>query len=120
MKINVLDHSTVSIMIFRMMVDLDESRGRKFDLRELFSMDDSSEEVDVKLTVNGIEVDCVKCLLSCWDQLDNAYEKKAEELAKEIISLAGLSELQEKIDTAKWEIDDAISQAIAKIKVNNA
>jgi len=115
-KINCLEQSTAAIMIFRMMVDLDEKKGRKFDLRTLFNMPELDNNVDVKLTVNGVEVDPIKCLESCWDQLDKAYENRALGLAKQMITVSGFDALRDKLQEAEWEIANALETALEKLK----
>lgn len=117
MKIDCLEQKTASILIFRMMCQLDEDQGRKFDLRELFKMpSEGDNNVDIKVTVNGVEVDPIKCLETCRQHLESAFEQRVGEVAKEMVSLAGLDQLREKIRKAKYEISEAIDNALEKVK----
>lgn len=119
MKIDVLDHSTASILVFRMMCQLEEKQRPVIgDLRKMFNMAEDNNDVDIKITVNGVEVDAVECLNTCWANLERTHEDRAYALAREMISLSGLSDIEEKIRDAEREINNAVDDALNKLRFN--
>lgn len=107
-KINAVDHSFVGNIILVTMTDL--CKKLKKDISQVFK--DVDAIVDVRMTVNGIEVPILETLNKLYSEYDKEVQERAERLAFEMVSEAGLDPLRAALEDASWKIQDALRKAI--------
>jgi hypothetical protein len=84
------------------------------DLREALNLLEGSE-VDVKLTVNGVEIPFESTINDLWKQCQDDVNGRALEMAQKIISGAGLDDLFKTIREAEWQVGAALEKAMEKL-----
>lgn len=112
MKINCIDNTTSSIMLFNAMCE----KASKSDLKQVFKIEAGDPMVDVQLLVNGVEVDFVAMINHVWNQLCTNNDALALEKAKQIVTEAALDDLYEVMSTAKWKIENALERAVQRME----
>lgn len=101
MKINVLDKTTAAIILFESIINAQGLKGV------------TNPEVDVIVTINGIEVDVVSTINKLWESESLRVEKLAAKRAFEIITEAGLDEMrkiEEDLRNIKYDIRKKIEK----------
>lgn len=100
------DHSMPAFLIFRAMVnslvDKNEHVNAKFNMKEGDSM------VEVELKVNGVPVDIVQALAQTWRLADDNIDKRARQMALEMVTSAGLEKLRIVMEDAEIKIRNAL------------
>jgi len=105
-KIKLLVHTPVSVMLFNAMCE-SVSQDKLLEIYGLAATPDVV--VDVKLTVNGVELDAERVLASCWEQLLVRYEQRVTQDAKAMVGGAGLQELADTFEEMKTRIENEFS-----------
>jgi hypothetical protein len=85
------------------------------DIRACINLPEGSE-VEVKLTVNGVEIDFATTVQELWDQCNRDADGRALTMAKDIIKGAGLEKVREAVERAEWEISNALDESLKQIK----
>lgn len=105
-KVNFLGDSTPERVVFGLLVKEAEKQGG-WDFTVIFNIPDPAcREVDVKLTINDVEVPFKEYLESIFTQFDKYVEEEAKKKVDAFFSRNGLASLTEKID----EISDELSE----------
>lgn len=68
------------------------------------------EPFDVELKINGVEVPFIHTLNELWARASNELENKARNMAKEMVTEAGLSGIMEILQKCEYELKDAIDK----------
>jgi hypothetical protein len=104
--INVCDRNPASVLIINAMalIEKDGEFQRKF-------VGDGGPNCEVKLTVNGHEVDVVTALADAWKRIEARVDERAREMAVEMIRGAQLADLLQAIQNAEWQIQDALRRS---------
>jgi len=115
--VKLLEHSSFSILLWNAIcakVDVrTDSVKNKFKL--IPAGGDTTGEV--KVTVNGVEVDVVESLVKFVGQMQRSFDQSLEDKAKELLGQDQmLSDLQQVLDDAKWKITDRIAKLIEEDK----
>lgn len=114
-QIKLLERNSLSITLWNAMC----RQVGAGDLIEHFNLvpDGDSTTAEVKILVNGVEVDILPELVNFIkmvdDQFEDAIEKKAEQL---IMKDGALRELAMAIENAEWVIQDRISNLMKESK----
>lgn len=115
-QIDIIAHTTPSILLMNAVC----AKIGRDDLTEALRFTKKegggySSLVDVKLTVNGVEIPFESTVENMWNQLSNSVDARALAKAKDIISGAGLADLFDTIRHAEWEIGRALETSLEKI-----
>lgn len=110
-KINLIADTTPSIALLNAVSE----HFPKDDLLEKLKIVPGQTEVDVVLTINGVEIPFAPTIQSFWDQCVRDRDARATEIAMEAIKGAGLDNLFQVIRDAEWEIEQAIKAAMVKV-----
>lgn len=96
--VNVVAHSTASILILEAML----LRIGKADLMNEFGMKGSEAEVELK--VNGVAVPVVQSLEEAWLRLESVVERRAKQIALRMVTEAGLEPIAKALREAEQSI----------------
>lgn len=110
-KIDLVSHATASIMLMNAVA----KHFPRSDLRAALSMERGGSTVEVKLTVNGVEIPFKSTIEDMWKQMVDSRDERALELAKDIITGAGLQNIFEAVRDAEWHISNALNEALEKM-----
>ena len=80
-----------------------ESMGQNDAMRVLENCIQDKKEYDLKMSLNGIELNPVQSLELLWSQVDEMIEKRANEKAQKL-----LGESKEKLDAAVKQFIDSL------------
>ena len=106
-KVNFIGDSTPERVVLHLLVNEAEKQGRGWDFTVIFNIPDPAcREVDVKLTINDVEVSFTEYLERIFAQFDKYVEEEAKKKVDAFFSRKGLTSLTEKID----EISDELSE----------
>jgi hypothetical protein len=111
MKINIIADTTPSIALLNAIAE----HFPKDDFASKLGMIPPNADVDVVLTVNGVEIPFAPMVQSFWDQCVRDRDARATEIAMEAIKGAGFDNLFQVIRNAEWEIEQAIKAAMVKV-----
>jgi hypothetical protein len=115
MKINVTEYKTPSIFLLNAIC----KQFPRDDMLEALNIPPGEQHVDVKLTVNGVEIPFEATINDLWKQCQDDLNTRALEQAKKIVLGAGLEELFDKIRQSEWEIENAFKAALTKLGDND-
>lgn len=111
--IDPVGHDSVAIFILNAMsaqtADGDEL-FKKFNIPEYSGQLNYKPTVDIRLLVNGVEVDCLKSLKETMDRLLSGYERHIEEKAKELVTATRLDKLLSLLNEYEWQIENEINR----------
>jgi predicted lipid-binding transport protein (Tim44 family) len=114
-NVDVVAHTAPSIMLIEAM-----TRSSKNDaLLEMFGFPKiplQQHVAEVKLTINGVEVDFVKTAQEMWDRMVHSYEKDVEEAARKLLSKTRFEKLEQIISQAEDEIEREVEALIKEEK----
>jgi hypothetical protein len=113
-KIDMVAQTTPAVALFNAIC----AHVARNDIREVLNVPEGSV-VDVKLTVNGVEIPFEPTVEHLWKQVNDNLDERAMELAKQIIAGAGLQDLFDRIKRAEWEIGDALEASFKKLGVEH-
>lgn len=106
-EIDVVAHNAPSMMILEAMArEVGDDFIEKFNLK--------GYTAEVKLTINGVEVDFVATAQELWDRLEAQFKEEVLEKAKELVGASRLSKLQRLTDRYEWEMENEIEQLFRK------
>lgn len=106
-KVGILDHKPLSVCVVNAMA----ARLKKHEtFVSAFGMDLGNSNVNLKVLVNGVEVDLIGDVV---DQFDKVFDKLDEHIKNEAVELVknkatNLANLISAIDRAEWEIGEAL------------
>lgn len=109
--VNVTDNTAPAIMLINAM-------AREAPRDELLSTFNHPQfplthsSVDVRLTINGVEVDFMKTAQEMWDRLRRHHREDVEKCAKELLSQTRFDKLGELIQKVEWEIGQEIEKLL--------
>lgn len=72
--------------------------------------------VEVKMTINGVEVDFERSVNEMWERLSDTFENKVLEKAKELVKMTKFGKFQEILERAEWEIENELEKAFPEFK----
>jgi hypothetical protein len=111
-KVNLVADTTPSIMLLNAVC----KRFPKDDWTDKINLKVGEQHVEVKLTLNGVEIPFEATVNEMWTQVNNDLDKRALELVKQAIDGTDLQNLFDTIKRAEYEIEEAIKTSLAKLK----
>lgn len=111
-NVDIIADTTPAILLLRAILD---KFGDDCDLGKVVNIAPGKSIVEVKLTVNGIEIPFEHTINEMWTNVNNDVDNRALDRAREIISGAGLSRLFEAIKRADYELEQALNNALKTI-----
>jgi len=111
MKIKVTDYSTPSVFLLNAIC----KQFPRDDMLEALNIPPGEQHVDVKLTVNGVEIPFEATINDLWRQCTDSVNERAQEIAKKTLLGSYLEELFDTIRQSEWEIENAFKNAMAKL-----
>ncbi len=113
-KVNPVDHSTASILLINAM---SKHCPNSVDMKEMFGIERPAEGpvmLDVELIVNGVSVPFKHTVEDVWRQLCDKRDEKLLEMAKKLVSSSALEPLMDALQTAQWDIEQALEKVLKK------
>lgn len=110
-QVDLVAHTTPSIALLNAIC-------RKFDRNDVIAglnIPHQTSVVEVKLTVNGVEIDFEKMVEELWRQANDNANERARQLAKDMIRGTKLQGLFEVMEKAEFEIGEALDKALEEI-----
>ena len=105
-KVNFLGDSTPELVVLNLLVKEAEKQG-EWDFTVIFNIPDPAcQEVDVKLTLNDVEVPFKEYIESIFAKFDEYVEEEAKKKVDAFFSRNGLASLTEKIDEISVELSE--------------
>ncbi len=108
MKIDILGNDTAAIILFESLI-----RTKNWQNKVLNADGTANRQVDVCLTIDGIEIDIISTINDMWTRQSKSIEELAAKRALEIISEVGLEELrkiEDDIRNVKYDIRKKIEK----------
>ena len=107
-NINLLEQKSLNAFLLQAMYR--HSKGRVIEFFNL-SEQHPAEEVELKMQVNGKEIDIIPELYNFIEALDDAFDEAVERKAKElIIQDRALMDLANAVRSAEWAIQDRLDK----------
>jgi hypothetical protein len=70
----------------------------------------SSNPVEVKLTVNNVELPFTKVMEEIYRRMESQIDRQAKELAEKMVTEAGLDKIVEALRDAEWKVKEALDK----------
>ena len=107
-KIKLLERTPAQIILWNAIC---ETEPKDFLLEKFkLSPDGDNTEADVKVFVNGVEVDFTLAFATSVQLFFDRYEKHIKEKAVELITASSVSDLYNSIQNAEWSIKTALDK----------
>lgn len=112
-KISLIDRNTVSILLMNAVCAVVlKNTGNVDTIKEVFGLAPKVSDVDVVMTVNGVEVPFSLMVENMVEQCSGRFNRHVEEKAKALVSTAGLDDVMQALERAKYDIEQKIDQAL--------
>ena len=72
--------------------------------------------VEVKMTINGVEVDFERSVNEMWERLSSSFDAQVLEKAKELLKLTRFSNLEDILQRAEWAIENELERLFPEFK----
>lgn len=111
-NVRVTDHSAPAIMLIEAMAreSKDDDILAKFPTMPPLKL----EYVNVKLTINGVEVDFVQTAREMWNRLAASHDEDVLAKAKELVGRGRLDKLSDILSRFEWELENEVEQLFKK------
>lgn len=111
-KVSLITDTTPSIMLLNAVC----KRFPEDDWPDKISLKTGEQHVEVKLTLNGVEVPFEDTVNEMWKQVNDDLDKRALEMVTRAIDGTDLENLFATVRRAEYEIEQAIKTSLAKFK----
>lgn len=106
-KVDFIKDSDVGIILLTFMCEGAKLKGCEHDLKKAFNLPDySTREVEVRLTVNGVEVPFTAYVEEIFSKFEGFVSKEANALVDNFFSESGLYVLRDKVHDISRSLDD--------------
>jgi hypothetical protein len=98
-----------------MLIEAMARESKRDDLLEKFGVPKiplNPSHVEVKLTINGVEVNFVKTAQEMWERLERRYRQDVEEAAKALIGRTRFEKLESILSRAEEQIEREVDQLL--------
>lgn len=112
--VDVTDETPASIIVMEAMLHETTLRALVPGLEEKLRKKKDRRKWRVQLLVDGVPVPVVKTLNAVWERENAGIEKRALERAKEMVKEVGLDKIRTALETASWQIDNALEERFGK------
>jgi DNA primase len=109
--VNVIDHTAPSVMILEAMV---RTAGHD-QLLTMFGFPKvplTHQHAEVKLFINGAEVDFIKTAQEMWDRMTRTYNEDLEEAARKLVKRTRLEKLEEILSRAEELVESEVNKLL--------
>lgn len=106
-KVNFMSESDAGLVLLNLMCEGARLRGCEHDLQQAFNLPDLlTTEVDVRLTVNGVEIPFTDYIEEIFSRFDGFVAEEAEKRVDKFFSEAGLDGLKSKMEEISRGLED--------------
>lgn len=112
--VDVTDETPASIIVMESMLDGSELGKFVPGIAARIEKKTDRRKWRVQLLVDGVSVPVVKTLNGIWERENARIEERALERAKEMVKEVGLDKIRTVLETASWQIANALEERFGK------
>ena len=106
-KVNFMSESDAGLVLLNLMCEGARLKGCESDLQQAFNLPSLlTTEVDVRLTVNGVEIPFTDYIEEIFSRFDYFVAEKAEKQVDNFFSEAGLDGLRSRMEEVARSLED--------------